>query len=213
MAEKVKCSIVSGAPNDCSEYLKKNIDRDSFIIAADSGYTHLLKAKIVPDLIIADFDSSKKPELDTDILVIPTEKASTDTFACVKYAVKEGFKDITIYNAVGSRFDHTLANVYCLDYCRKNGVKCVLKGEKNRISLIEKEYRFKKEYENFSLFAFLEDCEGVRIRGAYYTAGWYDKEALDIKRGDQFGVSNFVDSDECEISLEKGTLLLIESND
>jgi thiamine pyrophosphokinase len=71
----------------------------------------------------------------------------------------------------------------------------------------------KKEYDNFSLFAYLEDCKGVRIKGAYYTAGFYDLDSLDINQGDQFAQSNFVSDDECEISLEKGTLLLVESND
>lgn len=88
-----------------------------------------------------------------------------------------------------------------------------LKIKTTEFSLICDKRIIKKEYDNFSLFAFLEDCKGVKIKGAGYTAGFYGKESLDISQGDQFGQSNYVSDDECEISLEKGTLLLIESND
>ena len=213
MADKVKCSIVSGAPNDCARFLKKNIDKESFIIAADSGYLHLVKAGITPDLIIADFDSSEKPDLDCDFLTFPKKKDYTDTFNCVRYAVENGYKEIVIFNAVGSRFDHTYANVLCLDYCRKNGVKCTLFDEHNRLTLIADKYTFKADYKYFSLFAFLNDCKGVTIDGAEYSADWYNKTALDINMGEQLALCNSVTGEECTVSVKEGVLLLAESND
>ena len=60
--KKIKCSIVAGAPNADVDYLKNAVDKNSFIIAADSGYVYCKKAGIVPDIIIGDFDSSKKPD-------------------------------------------------------------------------------------------------------------------------------------------------------
>ena len=83
----------------------------------------------------------------------------------------------------------------------------------NRLSLINDKGIVNKEYDNFSLFAYLSSCKGVRIKGAYYTAGFYDKETIDINPNDQFAQSNFVSEDYAEISLDEGTLLLIESND
>ena len=213
MADKVNCTVVSGAPNDCSEYLKDKINRNSFIIAADSGYKQLLKAGIKPDLIIADFDSSEYPDSVCKVISFPSEKSFTDTFNCVIYAVENGYKDITVFNAIGCRFDHTYGNVLCLDYCNKHGVKWVIQDRHNRLSLINKEYRFTKEYENLSLFAFLEDVKGVRIKGAYYTQDWYSVPSLDIKQGEQTAISNYINSDECVITVESGTLLLAESND
>lgn len=213
MADKTKCTIVSGAPNNNAEYLAKSIDKNSYIICADSGYTKLLNAGLTPDVILGDFDSSTKPNLDCEIITLPVEKAYTDTFECVQLAVSRGYKEIVIFNALGNRFDHSYSNVLCLDYCRNNGVECCICDEHNRLSLITREKRFKREYDGFSLFAFLEDCKGVSIKGAYYTAGFYNKEKLDINQGDQFAQSNFISEDECVISLEKGTLLLVESND
>lgn len=214
MADKIKkCTIISGAPKDNAEYLRKNVDLSSFIIAADSGYLRLLNAGINPDLILGDFDSSPEPDMDCEIIRLPAEKAYTDTFECVQLAVSRGYNDITVFNAIGNRFDHTYSNVLCLDYCRRNGAECRICDEHNRLSLITEKTAFKREYDNFSLFAYLEDCEGVKIKGAYYTAGFYDLDELDIRQSDQFAQSNFVCDDICEISLKKGTLLLVESND
>ena len=213
MADKIKCSIVSGAPNDCAEFLKSNIDKDSFIIAADSGYLHLIKAEIKPDLIIADFDSCEKPEIDCEILTYPWEKSYTDTFNCVRYAVEKGFNDISIYNAIGSRFDHTYANVLCLDYCRKNGVKCRIVDEHNRLTLIRGEYTFEKDYDYFSLIAFLGDCKGVKIEGAHFSPEWYGNDEMDIYESEQTAFCNFIENEKCTISVKEGTLLLAESRD
>ena len=213
MADKIKCTIVSGAPNECSGFLKENIDKESFIIAADSGYLHLQKAGLIPDLIIADFDSSEAPDIDCEIIKYPIKKDDTDTFNCVKYAVEKGFEKIEIFNAVGSRFDHTYANVLCLDYCRKNGVKCSIIDGHNRLTLITDKHTFKADYKFFSLFSFLTDCKGVTITGAEYTPERYNKTALDIAQGDQFAVCNSVKENECTVTVKEGVLLLAESND
>ena len=128
-------------------------------------------------------------------------------------ACDRGYKNITILGAIGDRVDHSYANILCLNYCKENGVECSIINKNNRISLITSEKRVFKDYDNFSLFAFLEPCKGVRIDGAYYTAGFYSKQALDFNLSDQIGVSNYVCDEFATISLEKGTLLLIESND
>ncbi|MGN0522989.1 MAG: thiamine diphosphokinase [Eubacterium sp.] len=214
MANEIrKCIVVSGAPNDCCDYLKKNIRDNDYIIAADSGYTRLITTGIIPNVIVGDFDSSNQPEIDCEIIKLPCEKAYCDTLECVMLAIERGFSDITILNAIGNRMDHTYANMLILNYCREKGAICRICDEHNRLSLITEKTEIYKDYNNFSLFAYLEDCKGVTIKGAHYTAGFYNLEKLDIKQGDMFAVSNFVDSDKCEVDLESGTLLLIESND
>lgn len=214
MAEEIrKCTVVSGAPNDNIEFLKANIDRSSFIIAADSGYKKLVASDIKPDVIAADFDSSEKPEIDCEIITFPIEKAYTDTFNSVILAKERGYNDITIFFALGGRFDHSYSNILILDYCRRNNINCTIVDDKNRVSLISDKKVIKKEYSFFSLFAFLEDCKGVKINGAHYDQSFYNLDKMDIKLGDQFAQSNEIDGEECIVTVESGTLLLIESND
>ncbi len=218
MAKKVnktRCTVVSGAPRDDLMFIKEHIDPDSFIIAADSGYLKCKELGIRPDEIIGDFDSSARPDMEmcTDRVFLDVEKAHTDTFAAVRGAVFRGYKEIEIFGAIGSRVDHTYSNILCLDFCRKHGVKCTILNRNNRISLIEGEGKVYRDYQWFSLFAFLGDCKGVKIDGAHYGAGFYGADSLDFAVGDQFGQSNYVEGEFATVTCESGILLLIESND
>ena len=105
------------------------------------------------------------------------------------------------------------SNILCLDYCRKHGTNCRIVNSHNRISLIEGEKQINRDYKWFSLFAFLGDCKGVKINGAHYTQDYYNEEQIDIKQGDQFAQSNYVEGEYATVKCESGTLLLIESND
>lgn len=214
MGNKIKkCTIISGAPNDNISFLYNNVDQSSFIICADSGYVRLIKAGITPNLIIGDFDSSQRPSLDSSVITLPCEKAYCDTFECVQYAVRNGYNDIEIFFALGSRFDHSLANVMSLKYCLDNNVSCKIIDDHNRLSLVSNEYTFTSEYKYFSLFALFGDCMGVSINGARYDQSFYDLNKMNIHQGDQFAVSNEISADKCTISIDEGILLLIESND
>lgn len=214
MGNQIKrCVIVSGAPETDLSFIQKNISQNDYVICADSGYIKCTKLGIIPDLVIGDFDSSSIPDLSCEIITLNREKAYTDTFHCVMEAVERGYKNICILGAIGDRLDHTYANILCLNYCLKNSVECCIINQKNRISLIKNEKKINKDYSNFSLFAFLEPCNQVRINGAYYTAGFYSQEAIDFEADSQMGVSNFVTDDYATVTVEKGILLLIESND
>ena len=164
MGKEIKdCILVSGAPDDDYEFLKAKIDKNKFIIAADSGYKKLLKIGITPDLIMGDFDSSECPnENICEIIKLPAEKDYTDTFYCVREAIKRGCKNLDIYCAIGDRFDHTYSNVLCLDYCKKNNVFCRIINKKNRLSLI---------------------CEELKRRGLTYetTDGLSKKDTAKLK--------------------------------
>lgn len=108
-----KCLIITGAPEDDIDYYKHYID-GRFIIGADSGYQKCVKLNIKPNLIIGDFDSSKKPDTDIETIVLPVRKDDTDTLSAVKEAIKRGYNDIIILGGIGNRFDHTYNNVLVL---------------------------------------------------------------------------------------------------
>lgn len=207
--KKVKCVIVSGAPNDDSNYLSKVIDKSSYIIAADSGYQRCIDANILPNLIIGDFDSSKAPNTSCEIIKLPVEKDDTDTFFCVKEAVKRGYKEIEIYNAIGNRIDHTYANLLCLNYCLCNNVSAFIKNEKNKIFFVnDKIILDNSEYKYFSVFSFSDKSEGVSIKDSYY-----EVDNITLNNFDQYGESNHFNGKKVTISVKKGTLIVILSND
>lgn len=207
--KKIKCVIVSGAPDDDCDFLRERLNADTFIIAADSGYLKCVKIGVTPDLIIGDFDSSPAPKLDTEVLKLPCEKDDTDTFYCVKKAVELGFSEIELLCAIGSRADHNYSNMLCLDYCLKNNVSCSIVNRRNKIRLVDREITIDDgEYKYFSLFAFLSVAEGLSIKGAYY-----EVENVKMMPYEQYAQSNCFKGEPVKISLKSGTILLIQSND
>ncbi|MCD7722572.1 MAG: thiamine diphosphokinase [Clostridiales bacterium] len=210
MENKKTAALISGAPNSCCDFLKNNIDSEKmFVICADSGYTKCIDAGISPDLIIGDFDSAPFPPQSPAPIKLPCVKDDSDTFFCVKKAVELGYKDIEIYNALGNRADHSWANILCLDYCRKAGVRCRIIDEHNRIYTVSESAAIKKDgYDFFSVFAFLGTAEGVSIKNAYY-----EISSITLRQFDQFGLSNRFIGKDVLISVKKGTLLVVESRD
>ncbi len=205
-----RCALIAGAPKCDYEFIKENTDAASaFVICADSGYKKCLEAGIEPDLIIGDFDSSPEPKAGCEVIKLPVVKDDTDTFYAVKEAVKRGFKEIKIFNALGARFDHSMANIMCLGYCEEKGIKAEIVGEKNRIYIVSGKKQIEKVgYNYFSVFAFMGDAEGVSIRNA-----GYEVEDITLKQEDQFGVSNYFKEGKAQIEVKKGRLLIIESRD
>lgn len=207
--KETKCIIVSGAPDDDFDFLKEKLNDEACIIAADSGYLKCIRVGVVPDLIIGDFDSSPLPEVDTEIMKLPVEKDFTDTFYCLRKAIELGYKEIEIFCAIGNRADHNYSNMLCLEHCRMNGVNCSIVNRKNKLQLVDNEVMIdNSEYKYFSLFAFLGDVEGLSIKDAYY-----ELENVDMKPYEQYAQSNCFKDKPVKISLKKGTILLIQSND
>lgn len=203
-----KCAIVSGAPEQDLSYYNRNL-HGRYIICADSGYKKCEMLGICPNLIIGDFDSSPRPDIDCEIIDLQVRKDDTDTFHCVKEAINRGYQDILILGGIGSRIDHTYSNILSVVYCFDRNIKCELVNAKNKISVVSGETTIiKGEYEYFSLFALFEKCEGLSIIGAEY-----ELDCADIEPYQQFTQSNAFKDDVVKIFIKKGKIILILSND
>lgn len=206
--KKMKCSIISGAPNCDVEFLKNSVDRNSFIICADSGYRHCIEAEITPDIVIGDFDSSPVPE-GIKCIKLPAEKDDTDTFYTIKYAINKGYSEIEIFNAVGNRFDHTYSNMICLYYCKAHNIKASVIDRYNKLVLPDKKFIINNSvYKYFSLFALGGEVTELTIKNAAY-----ELENVNLSPFDQYTQSNTFKGCDVEISFTEGNLLLVQSND
>lgn len=205
----MKCTIISGAPNQDIHFLKENVDRNSYIIAADSGCVYCEVAGIVPDLIIGDFDSSNMPDTKTEIIQLPSVKDDTDTFCCIKEAVKRGADSIEIFCALGGRTDHAISNIVNLEYCLRNNVEATIISEKSVLTLHNSCFEIKKgNFKYFSLFALGGPVTGLSIKGAAY-----DLDDYELTPFESIGQSNEFKEEIVKINFKSGILLLIFSND
>lgn len=209
MAEQMKCIIISGAPEDDLSYYKKYIDNNSYIICADSGYKKCDVLGINPNLIIGDFDSSRQPKAECEIIRLNTHKDDTDTFHCVQVAIKRGYNEITILGGIGSRFDHTYSNILSLNYCFENGIRCRLVNGKNHITVENGEFSIvKNDFTYFSVFALFDKCEGVSIKGAEY-----ELDNFTLSPHSQLTQSNAFKENKVDFKIKSGKILLVLSND
>ena len=208
----MKFTVVSGAPCglDDLEYLKNNADRNSKVIAADHGYETCKSAGIMPDIIVGDFDSASYPDYNCELIKLPHEKDNTDTFYCVKEAIKRGADAIEIYCALGGRMDHSLSNIIALKYCLDSGVDAVIKDRHNEISMHDKAFYIPKseKHKYYSVFAF-----GAPVTGLVQKGAEYELCGVTLSPYDNFSISNEVAADKAFVDFKSGIIMLVLSND
>ena len=199
------CLIISGG--DFSPF---TVPEGAFIIACDRGYAYALRCGVRPDLVVGDFDSYRG-ELDPGIPVqkLPVEKDDTDTVSALRYALEQGYREITLVCALGGRLDHLLANLQAAVFAAKRGAALRIVGADTEIlTLRPGSLRLpRKEGWSLSVFAAEDRCRGVSITGAKY-------ELHDAELTNDFplGVSNEWAAPEAEISLREGTMLIVQSH-
>ena len=104
--------IIAGAPSPDLGFISANIPADGFVLCADKGYSYALRAGVMPDVIIGDFDSCTDPIPEADFVTrLPREKDYTDTVHCIDKAIQLGYDDIVLFAATGGRLDHTVGNL------------------------------------------------------------------------------------------------------
>lgn len=211
----MKTLIISGG-SVTKKFLNKILQQGNFdnIIAADRGLEILNECKITPNYIIGDFDSvniklvNKYP--DSKIIKLNPEKDFTDTHMAIKLAIEIKSTEILILGAIGTRIDHTIANIHVLKECLQKGIKCQILDDNNKIFLIEEDTIIKLEdqYKYISLIPLTTQVTGVTLIGFKYSL----KNAT-LKTGESIGISNEQLSNEAKVELKSGILICIKSKD
>lgn len=201
-----ECYIFGGAKIENYGFIK--IPNDAFIIAADSGISHLKGFGVEPNIIMGDFDSCEVPtEYNCEIVRFKPEKDDTDLMIAVKKALSLGFDKIFILGATGGRFDHTIAALQTLEYIYEHGSYGALFDENNAVYIqgVGKS-RYKADKNCYFSVLSLTDESVVSISGTKY-----ELQHSVIARSFPLGVSNEFVKEYAEIELSKGKVLIIYS--
>ena len=210
--------IVTGG-NVNKNFLKKLLSNYKYnnIIASDKGLEILDECNIKPNYIIGDFDSLNKNVLckyikDKSIKTIKLnpEKDYTDTHMALKLAIYIKSTQITIVGAIGTRIDHTLANINILKEALEKNIDCNILNENNNIILTNKDITIKKDnkYKYISLLPLTTKATGITLKGFKYQLS-----NATLKIGESIGVSNEQIEDNCLIKVKNGVLIIIKSKD
>ncbi len=211
--------IVAGGQFSVHPEIQQRLARADLILAADRGATHLMDMDILPHYLMGDLDSIaphvlawiKKRKI--PIISYPSKKDYTDTELCIQFAREKGATDITLTAATGTRFDHSLANVFLLEPLCTSGISARIMDAHNTVQILcgkginnIKMAETRKEF--VSVLAVSEVVTGLTITGLAYSL-----QNASLFRGSSLGISNRFQGSAAEISIETGTLLVFQSKD
>ncbi|MEA3283478.1 MAG: thiamine diphosphokinase [Synergistota bacterium] len=207
--------MVAGGRKPISSWLT-DLCRGRELWAVDSGADSCMKAGIVPDLCLGDFDSLSRSSFDwLQKNAVPLERHPADKdFTDLQLSIERDRQDPSGYLIItgcwGGRFDHlwslvmsafeadifphgpiVLADHRELMFFLKGGDSCT-------ISLKDK-----NEPKALSLLALSDKAEGVSVSGVKWPLS-----RASLRRENPYAVSNVIlpDVEEIPVSLEKGAL-------
>lgn len=208
MAEKERCIIICGSPETDIEFIKNYVKKEDFVICADSGYKTALKAGIIPDIYVGDFDSyNGKVKDGVKVIKLNTHKDDTDSMHCAEICAEMGFEKAVLLSATGARLDHTLANLNVLKYLYENNVSasiCSFDETVNYLRTGEYTYNNLKD-RTFSIIPFC--CEEARV--SYFGEVEYPADNLLLSSSQVIGISNIFRNNRVKIKILSGNVLIV----
>lgn len=210
----ISVNAEDGGKIPIGDYLRKEEEKNEdpcdarIFVAVDGGLERLLALGIEPDLVLGDFDSLGKkygsyleevrrtsPER---IVRLPCEKDDTDTLHALRVCMDRGCREFLLLGALGGRLDHTMANIQCLAWLRKNDAVGYLVGKDTIVTVLSAETLLFPENltATFSLFALDSRLRGVTLEGMKYPLSEGTVEntfpigvSNEIRPGDRAGVT------------------------
>lgn len=197
-----KCVIFCAAEFDS---LAQPLTAEDFLIAADGGLRHTQRLGLVPNEILGDFDSLGFTP--PGAAVFPAEKDDTDAMLAVRRGLNLGYREFLLYGGLdGPRLDHTVANFQTLQFLADHGAVGYLIGRNSLVTVVKDgAIRFPAGSSGVvSVFCMGADACGVTERGLYYPL-----ENAVLTSGFPLGTSNHFTEAAAEISVRKGSLLIL----
>ncbi|WP_139489797.1 thiamine diphosphokinase [Brevibacillus dissolubilis] len=188
------------------------------LIGVDAGALRLLEAGYRPDVAVGDFDTigeagvERLLEAGITLEQFPAAKDATDTEIALETALGYQPTGIKVYGAIGSRMDHTLANLQLLWKAHSQGVWMEIINRQNHVRLLSERFTGcvveRGEYEFFSLIPVSAEVTGITLTGFLYPL----QEAV-ITLGSSLGVSNQLLGERGRVEIKSGAVYLIASCD
>jgi thiamine pyrophosphokinase len=203
--------IVSGGDPPPKRLLKGRAAKAELIIAADRGAWYCRESGIRPSLVVGDMDSLPASVLEEfvsqgiEIMRLDCDKDATDTQVAVEEAIRRGATSIEILSGIGTRFDHSLANVQLLAMAHAAGVEACILSRHQRLFIIQGSYALNHAQGcTISLVPLDSEVHGITLSGFAFGL---EKARMEIGR--PYGVSNVVRDSVARIKVRQGRLLAV----
>ena len=183
-------------------------------IAADAGLRVFFRLDILPDLVVGDADSVAELEWNwalqhqVEIRKFPTDKDATDTQLALEILIEQGEPRIILLGGIGNRLDHTLANLYLLNYAYERGVVLTMIHPQHEIELVTPEHAVTLHGtpgDLVSLLTLTDTLEGVQMEGLRWNVA-----SGSLRRGSSMGISNYLVQSTAKITTQKGLAFVMK---
>lgn len=192
------------------------VQPNDYLIGADKGAYFLAANGLTSDIAIGDFDSvsdeqfafiqSRSRHVES---CDPIDKNYTDTELAFRHALAMNPQEVVLIGALGTRFDHSLANVHLLRSALGRGARASIVDAHNRIRLTNSAITLTPAgYSHVSLLPLTPVVSGIDLHGFRYPL----RDAT-LEIGQSLGISNVLAEAEGTIRIREGLLLVIESRD
>jgi thiamine pyrophosphokinase len=207
--------IVAAGSDACEDiFYLPFIQEASYKIAADAGLRVFSRLHLVPDLLVGDADSLTSAEWKwakeqaIPIKKFPREKDVTDTQLALDIAIEKGKSDIRILGGIGTRLDHSLANLYLLIYGYEKNTRVSLLNPWHEVYLLSPEFPCKIKGDAGDIVSVLpatHEIHGLTLEGFHWNLTRFS-----LKQGLSLGISNYLEGQEGMLSLEKGLAFVMK---
>ncbi len=202
-----RCVICGAAPFDKTAALKALLKTEDMVVVADGGDCLAAALGLIPQLTVADFDSSALREVAGECVRLPVEKDVTDTHAAMELLFSRGYREFLLLGCLGGRLDHTVAALLAARLMTEKGCQVTLADEKNTLTVLLPD-RYPLQTGGFSVFAMTETVEGLTLNGVQYPL-----ENFTLESKNPLCVSNCATDETAYMSFKKGVVLLCVSKD
>ncbi|WP_068785622.1 thiamine diphosphokinase [Paenibacillus phocaensis] len=194
----------------------REVRSDDVLIGADRGALFLVEHGMKPHLAVGDFDSVSAEELaliqnnSLELLACdPIDKDLTDTELAFDLAVRRNPAEIVLTGVIGTRLDHTLANLHMLLRAAEQGITCAIWDEYNYVTLCGSVCRVEdRGYTYVSLLPLTPEVTGITLDGFMYPL-----HNATLRIGQSLAVSNQLAAPVGTVHVAEGWLLVIQSRD
>ena len=204
-AKNHRALIIANGVLPLPHVLRRFLSSPDMIICADGGANSARKLRIVPHIILGDFDSIT-PSTRKYFRKIPqlyyADQESTDLEKALHFCVQCRITSADIVGASGTRIDHTLGALGCF---RKYGSQIDLRliDSSGVLQLVRRNMRLQTHPgETISLIP-LDRCRGITTSHLKFAL---DND--DLETGVRNGISNEATASNVTIRVKSGTLLL-----
>ncbi len=219
-----KAVIFLAGELDSSNFVKKLIDGNTFLVGADSGTDHIYKLGFKPHAVIGDFDSIQtipdsinklkpshsgtKREVDGITYVkYPTGKDHLDGELAIDFALSRGLKDILLVGNQSAQTDYVLGNIFLLNKprCADKNIRII--QENLEIFIITGEAELSGEVgQKISLIPLFGKIEVSQCSGLKYDLSKYEMSLTTNS-----GIGNIFTAPQAKLKIESGKILVIKS--